>query len=165
MQLSINGSKIHSVTDVHVERLDSGCVATGYVSGRQITVTYHSADLFCDIDGESRGAKPWLRQVRRDLLQKYLDIYGDVPGVMGRRRKTAEHSLLMVDEAFIQRLVNLGFTVTEMTVIFSPIHKVEIGGLSQLEAIKRISAMKADYLGDLARETEQVEAALKALVA
>lgn len=163
MQLSINGSKVHSVTDVHIERLNSGCVATGYVSGRLISVFYGPADTLCDLDESGRESKPWLRQVRRDLLKKYINTYGDVLGVPGHHKRT--QNLLMVDEAFIQRLVNLGFTVTEMTVIFSPIHKVEIGGLSQLEAIKRISAMKADYLGDLARETEQVEAALKALVA
>lgn len=74
--VAVDGSKQHYVADVHVKRNDDYAEATGIVSGKPVSVLYTGMAMS---QFGATEAKPWLREVRRDLVRKYIQTYGDVP--------------------------------------------------------------------------------------
>lgn len=63
-----NGSRIRNT---HIVNLGNGtCIATGEVDGVVVTVKYEGT-VTTNHTGEVHEAKPWLRQARKDLLERY----------------------------------------------------------------------------------------------
>ena len=86
--VTVNGSRQHWVSHVHVERIDDNtAIATGDVSTKPITITYTGSVV--NEMGDMEAAKPWLNDVRRDLVKKYISIYGDV--VFNTRKSCKEY--------------------------------------------------------------------------
>lgn len=78
VNVTYNGSNTHTVRDVKTSKIAEGIVlTTGYVSGKLISLHY-SGEMFSQYG--SVDAKPWLKQVREDLVRKYIETYGDQPG-------------------------------------------------------------------------------------
>lgn len=152
IQVSVDGSKMHYVRDVRVKRSENAAVASGYVSGKYVIVTY-TGEVTSDF-GVSE-AKPWLRQVRRDLVRKYIATYGDV--VRGT------HYTLLVDGNFINELIAAGLKVDEKgTVTLASGDRVQISGMSQVDALLKIKQAKSEAI---LREREIIKKLLAEIAA
>lgn len=59
------------IRNTHIVSLGNGtCIATGEVDGVVVTVKYEGT-VTTNHTGEVHEAKPWLRQARKDLLERY----------------------------------------------------------------------------------------------
>ena len=102
------GHGMRNVRDTHIKRLENGkSVATGVVDGKAVSVMYDGKAV--SEDGVEMDAKPWLRDVRKDLVAA-----AERPVAKKEMTMTAHLDSLyptFVTDAFIGRLKRLGFEI------------------------------------------------------
>lgn len=136
----VNG-KAHNIFDVHVKNVNGVSVATGRVHRQWVTLRYEGSASSEMGDTE---AKPWLRQVRRDLVMKYLEDYN--------KPKNPYYNPDVVDDDFKERLRSAGFTFTRNGNVFiTDGISVHIDNMTQRQACDAIEkayeeGVKADRL-------------------
>lgn len=147
VQISINGSRTHYVRDVHITKDGNSACAVGYVSGKFVSVVYDGmiASQYATTD-----AKPWLRQARQDLVRKYIEIYGDVPN----KTKAQVKPTILVSADFFSRLEGLGYKVSGTTVTIPNGLKVDVRGMSQVEALRKIKRSRDEAIKAEQKEIE-----------
>lgn len=170
--VTVNDSNIHHVADCHVERInDNTALATGMVSGKFVSLTYTG-----EIDnslGKRGAAKPWLNQVRKDLVTKYISMYGDKEEEEGiiitvemAKNKEINKYHLMVDSDFLATLRAAKFNVSDNgDVSFITGDSCNITNMLQIDAIKAIAKTKAKADKKLSEEREIIERMLSQLTA
>lgn len=113
MQMARKATMNCKVKNTHVENLGNGLsVATGEVDGKEVMIMYDGK--VTSRDGKEMNGKPWLGDVRKDLLAKYEKTGGiDMANVKQDpvMRRVNEEIPQFVNDAFIARLKSIGFEV------------------------------------------------------
>lgn len=125
--MKVNG---HNISDVRTYKLGNGIIqAVGTVDGKVLTMKYsaEAASMYGISD-----AKPFLRQVREDLVHKYVDTY-EKGGKVRRIVPT-----IKVDSDFLELLKAAGFDVIAGVVGLPYGVNVCITDMTQIDAINSI---------------------------
>ena len=149
MSVKVNS---HNVTDVRTYKIGSGLIqAVGTVEGKVLTMKYsaEAASMYGISD-----AKPFLRQVREDLVRKYVDTYGDGNAKIRKVKPT-----IKVDDNFIDLLKAAGFDVIAGVVGLPYGVNVCIADMTQIDAINAIKAgiVKSEAFKAKAEAEERAE--------
>ena len=147
--MKVNG---HNVFDVRTYKLGNGIIqAVGTVEGKVLTMKYsaEAASMYGISD-----AKPFLRQVREDLVRKYVDTYGDGNAKIRKVKPT-----IKVDDNFIDLLKAAGFDVIAGVVGLPYGVNVCIADMTQIDAINAIKAgiVKSEAFKAKAEAEERAE--------
>lgn len=147
--MKVNG---HNVFEVRTYKLGNGIIqAVGTVDGKVLTMKYsaEAASMYGISD-----AKPFLRQVREDLVHKYVDTYG---GNGDKVRKITP--TIKVDENFLTLLKTAGFDVIAGVVGLPYGVNVCITDMTQIDAINAIKRgiVKSEALKAKAEAEERAE--------
>ena len=148
MSVKVNS---HNVADVRTYKIGSGIIqAVGTVDGKVLTMKYsaEAASMYGISD-----AKPFLRQVREDLVHKYVDTY-EKGGKVRRIVPT-----IKVDSNFIDLLKAAGFDVIAGVVGLPYGVNVCITDMTQIDAINAIKRgiVKSEALKAKAEAEERAE--------
>ena len=147
--MKVNG---HNVFEVRTYKLGNGIIqAVGTVDGKVLTMKYsaEAASMYGISD-----AKPFLRQVREDLVHKYVDTYG---GNGDKVRKITP--TIKVDDNFLDLLKAAGFDVITGVVGLPYGVNVCITDMTQIDAINAIKRgiVKSEALKAKAEAAERAE--------
>lgn len=145
--MKVNG---HNIFDVRTYKLGNGIIqAVGTVDGKVLTMKYsaEAASMYGISD-----AKPFLRQVREDLVHKYVDTYEKG----GKVRKIVP--TIKVDSNFIDLLKAAGFDVVAGVIGLPYGVNVCITDMTQIDAINSIKTGIAES-ERLKAEAEKAERA------
>ena len=142
----------HNIFDVRTYKLGNGIIqAVGTVDGQVLTMKYsaEAASMYGISD-----AKPFLRQVREDLVRKYVDTYGDDNAKIRKVKPT-----IKVDENFLDLLKAEGFDVIAGVVGLQYGVNVCITDMTQIDAINAIKRgiVKSEALRAKAEAEERAE--------
>lgn len=118
------------VTESRIEDLGNGVSrGTAKVDGTDVSVLY--TGTVTNDRGEVMSAKPWLGDFRKDAIKAKEDKSGKVFRFPDRT---------MVDNEFIQMLINKKSLRVEKGVVFIGSEKVKIRGMKKLDAAAEIKA-------------------------
>ena len=148
IKVSYNGSNTHDVSDVRTYKIGPDRIqAVGIVDGRVLSIKY-TASAYSKY-GIKTG-KPFLRQIRQDLVHKYVDTYGD----NGKITPT-----IKVDSEFLDLLKAEGFDVIAGVVGLPYGVNVCITDMTQIDAINAIKRgiVKSEALKAKAEAEERAE--------
>lgn len=127
-----------AIKETHVKNLGNGMsIASGIVNGETVQLAYNGS---VDSAVGTADGKPWLGQVRKDLLS------------LATKRKVSKGKVIihkMVDVEFINRLIEKGFNVGPAGVIIDG-KAIDILWMSQVDAVKAID----ERLNNIKREDE-----------
>ena len=149
MSVKVNS---HNVTEVRTYKIGSGLIqAVGTVDGKVLTMKYsaEAASMYGISD-----AKPFLRQVREDLVRKYVDTYGGDNAKVRKVKPT-----IKVDSNFLDLLKAAGFDVVAGVVGLPYGVNVCIADMTQIDAINAIKAgiVKSEAFKAKAEAEERAE--------
>lgn len=121
-------NKSGRVQESHIENLGNG-VSRGIakVDGEDVAVLY--TGTVTNDRGEVMNAKPWLGDFRKDAIKAKEEQSGKVFRFPDRS---------MVDNEFIQMLINKKNLRVEKGVVFIGSERVKISGMKKLDAAKKI---------------------------
>ena len=127
-----------AIKETHVKNLGNGMsLASGIVNGETVQLAYNGS---VDSAVGTADGKPWLGQVRKDLLS------------IASQRKVSKGKVVvhkMVDVEFINRLIEKGFNVGPAGVMIEG-KTIDILWMSQVEAVKAIE----NRLDEIKRDDE-----------
>ena len=151
IKVSYNGSNTHDVSDVRTYKIGPDRIqAVGIVDGRVLSIKY-TASAYSKYG--TKTGKPFLRQIREDLVHKYVDTYekGD------KVRKIVP--TIKVDSDFLELLKAAGFDVIAGVVGLPYGVNVCITDMTQIDAINAIKRgiVKSEALKAKAEAEERAE--------
>lgn len=132
------------VTDAHIENLGNG-VSRGIakVDGQDVSVLY--TGTVTNENGEVMSAKPWLGDFRKDAIK----------AKSGKVFRFPDRS--MVDNEFVQMLINKKNLRVEKGVVFIGAEKVKIRGMKKIDAAREIKMAIDRYNADQKKLQSELE--------
>lgn len=148
------------VTNCHVNRnTDGTCTATAVIKGKEISVSY-TASAVNAMTNETTSGKPWLYQVRRDLVRAYIAGFGKP--VETEDDCEREREPLTVNDAFLQRIKETGLEVSVRRNTFYIsladfiIAKGSLGRTRQIKIVNDLTD-KRELIDRIQRERREIE--------
>lgn len=151
------------VANCHVNRnTDGTCTATATIKGKEVSVSY-TASAVNAMTHETTTGKPWLYQVRRDLVRAYVAGFGKpVATETEDDCPEREREPLTVNDAFLQRIRETGLEVSLKHNIFYislADHVLAKGRLGSTRQIKIVGDLrdKRDLIDRIQKERREIE--------
>lgn len=151
------------VTNCHVTNNGDGtCTATATIKGKEVSVSY-TASAVNAMTNETTSGKPWLYQVRRDLVRAYVAGFGKpVATETEDDCPEREREPLTVNDAFLQRIRETGLEVSiRRNTFYISLADFIItkGSLGRTRQIKIVGDLrdKRDLIDRIQKEKREIE--------
>lgn len=149
------------VANCHVNNNgDGSCTASAVIKGKEVSVTY-TASAVNAMTNETTSGKPWLYQVRRDLVRAYVAGFGK-PVTETEDDCEREREPLTVNDAFLERIKETGLEVCikrNAFYISLADYVLAKGGIGRTRQIKIVNDLtgKRDLIDRIQKEKREIE--------